>query len=82
MTVFIVSSTLFLAIGFVWGYCCGRKQRQLPKEILSKTTYPQSTLLCEDAQANTPHKDLELKENVAYGSVCSTLRPQQGITTS
>ena len=82
VTVFIVSSLLFLAIGFVWGYCCGRKRRQLPKEILNKTTYPQSTLLCEDTQANTPDKDLELKENVAYGTVRSTLRAQQGITTS
>lgn len=67
ITVFVVSSILFLVIGFVWGHCFSQKQKELPKETL--TTHTQSTLLGEDVQPNSMDKDLELKENVAYGTV-------------
>ena len=78
VTVFIVSSLLFPVTGFVCGYYFGQKQKlspPAPKETLSKITHPQSILLCEDTQPSMD-SDLQLKENVAYGSSVCTHQPE------
>ena len=67
VSVFILSSVLFLTIGLVCGCYCGQKWKKFVDKVTKKSALPQPNPLYEDVVI--PVQDVELKENAAYSSV-------------
>ena len=65
VTVFVVASTLFFIVGFLSGHFC-RKQRKMTESGQGHTPYYDDVVL---KQHHEHEQGLQLKENVAYGSV-------------
>ena len=72
---FIASSAIFIILGFACGYCFSQKNYRC---TLSKAQ--NVTSVSEIGITDITGKDLELKENVAYGTVHSALHAQQFTT--
>ena len=76
VTVFILSSILFFIIGFVSGRFSKREKSSsnvhTSEDRTIPTPSPQQSVVYEDIIAPRQHdKDLEMKENVAYGPIKS-----------
>ena len=72
VTVFIASSILFFTIGFVSGRFSKREKSSsnahTSEDGTIQTQSPQQSVVYENIIAQRQHdKDLELKDNVAYG---------------
>ena len=67
ITVFVVTSLIFLMVGFLCGHCRQTKRRTAA-EILSPSEETYNTPYYDDIVPKQQNKqELELKENVAYG---------------
>ena len=79
VTVFIVASILFFIIGFLCGHFCQKKRKSSTTAAAGEAVPPGGS----GGQTQTPYYDdiviqqsdqeLELKENVAYGPMRSTI---------
>ena len=69
---FTVSSATFVVLGFVCGYCFSQKRNKWTSNETRNIT-----LASEFSITDNIDEGLELKENVAYGTVQSTLHTQQ-----
>ena len=70
VSVFILSSVLFLTIGLVCGCYCGQKWKKSVNKVsrnIPEAVQSQPNPLYEDVVI--PVQDVELKENAAYSSV-------------
>ena len=75
LTVFILSSISFFIIGFVSGWFSRRRRRERSHDEAIPSPSSRQSVLYEDIdlmQTADDNRNLEMKENVAYGPLKST----------
>ena len=65
VTVFIVTSVLFLIVGFLSGHFCRRKRKAVDHKVVKNKTPIYDDIIVLKQQEH----ELELKENEAYGPI-------------
>ena len=74
ITVFVMTSLIFIIVGFLCGHCCQTKRRTAvgtlpPSEETYNTPYYDDIIVLKQRD----EQELELKENVAYGTQSVTM---------
>ena len=79
VTVFAVASILFFVVGFLCGHFCQKKRKSSTRAAAGETVPPggsgghTQTPCYDDVVIQLSDQELELKENVAYGPIKSTI---------
>ena len=79
VTVFAVASILFFIIGFLCGHFCQKRRKSSTTATAGETVPPggsggqTQTPYYDDVVKQQSDQELELKENVAYGPIRSTI---------
>ena len=79
VTVFSVASILFFIVGFLCGHFCQKKRKSGTTAAAGETVPPggsggqTQTPYYDDVMIQQSDQELQLKENVAYGPIRSTI---------